>query len=219
MMMIDSKNTRQMVLAVLFWGALWGIAEATVGYLAHLVLILPGIAGFIMFPMGFYFMTRAYKNSGKPGVLLATAGVAASIKLVDLFLPGLTPIHTINPAVCILMEAVAVIVVFKAMDLQPVQFRFREVVIASFGWRLGFLFYSAMLFVLSLSAEFVEMSLGHILRFVLLGSVINAVVIAAYLKAGKTYHWETGRSFKVRPVMAMAVLTAAILAELLLAAV
>jgi hypothetical protein len=213
----DSKNTKQMVLAALFWGALWGIAEATIGYLAHLVVILPGMAGFIMFPIGFYFMTRAYKSTGKPGVLLGTAAVAAAIKLVDLFLPGLTPIHTVSPAICILTEAVAVGLVFKLSNLEPVQFRFREALMASAGWRLGFMFYSAVLFVLSLSGEFVQLGLDHMLRFLLLGSVINAVVIVAYLKAEKTLKWENASVWSVRPVMAAVALIVAILAELALA--
>ena len=63
------------------------------------------------------------------------------------------------------------------------------------------------------------MGLGHILQFVLLGSVINAVVIAAYLKAEKTFNWAKTRPLRVRPVMAAAALTAAILVELVLAAV
>ena len=63
-----------------------------------------------------------------------------------------------------------------------------------------------------------QMGPGHILRFVPLGSVINAMVIAAYLKAEKTFRWEKTRPWGVRPVMAAPALTAAVLVELALAA-
>jgi hypothetical protein len=183
------------------------------------VVFIPGIAGFIMFPIGFYFMTRAYKDTGKAGSLFITAAAAASIKLVDLFLPNLSPIHTINPAIAILMESAAVFLVFKLLNAKPLQFRFGEVLIASTGWRLGFLFYSAILFVTAISREFIQMGLAHILRFVLLESVINAVIIIAYLKAEKVFNRERIRPFQIRPVIAAAALTAAVLVKLALAAI
>jgi hypothetical protein len=217
--MMNRDTLKQMAVVSLFWGALWGIAEATFGYLAHLVVFIPGIAGFIMFPIGFYFMTRAYKDTGKAGSLFITAAAAASIKLVDLFLPNLSPIHTINPAIAILMESAAVFLVFKLLNAKPLQFRFGEVLIASTGWRLGFLFYSAILFVTAISQEFIQMGLAHILRFVLLEPVINAVIIIAYLKAEKVFNRERIRPFQIRPVTAAAALTAAVLVKLALAAI
>jgi hypothetical protein len=217
--MMNRDTLKQMAVISLFWGALWGIAEATVGYLAHLVIFIPGIAGFIMFPIGFYFMTRAYKDTGKPGILFSTAAVAASIKLVDLFLPNLSPIHTINPAIAILMESAVVFLVFKSINAKPLQFRFGEVLIASTAWRLGFLFYSAILFVTAISREFIQMGLGHILRFVLLESVINTLIIIAYLKAEKVLKRKKTWSLRIRPAAAAAVLAVAILVKLTLVAI
>ena len=50
-------------LSVLFWGAMWGIGEATIGNLIHLGSIaLPGLPGFVMFPVAFYFMRIGFKN-------------------------------------------------------------------------------------------------------------------------------------------------------------
>lgn len=216
---MNRDTLKQMAVISLFWGALWGIAEATIGYLAHLVVFIPGIAGFIMFPIGFYFMTRAYKDTGKPGILFSTAAVAASIKLVDLFLPNLSPIHTINPAIAVLMESAAIYMVFKLLNAKPLQLSFGKVLIASTGWRLGFLFYSAILFVTAISQEFIQMGLAHILRFVLLESVINTLIIIAYLKAVKVFKHEKNRPFPIRPVTAAAALAAAVLIKLTLAAI
>ncbi len=211
---MNREMIKKMTVISIFWGSLWGIAEATLGYLAHLILILPGIAGFIMFPIGFYFMTRAYRETGKAVTLFSTAAVAASIKLVDLFLPGLSPIKTINPAVCILMESLVIILLFKMVNVEKGSFRFREAFAASIGWRLGYLFYAFLLLVFSISREFFQMGVEHILRFLLLESIINAVIITAYLKAEKTLNWNKKTSLaSTGPAISFAALTAAILVK------
>jgi len=185
MMKID--KLKQMAMVSLFWGALWGIAEATIGYLAHLVFILPGIAGFIMFPIGFYFMSRAYKETGKPSILLSTASVAAVIKMADLFLPALSPFKTINPALCILLEAAVVIGVIQVFKVKPLEFRWSQALIISSGWRLGYIFYSVVLAILSISNEFIMMGFDHIFRFLVLESLVNALVITLYLQTSKSF--------------------------------
>ncbi len=215
---MNRETIKKMAVIPVFWGALWGIAEATIGYLAHLVLILPGIAGFFMFPIGFYFMTRAYRETGKIATLFTTAAVAASIKLVDFFLPGLSPIKTINPAVCILMESLVVILIFKVVNFEKGTLRFREAFAVSIGWRLGFVFYSFLLLVFSISGEFFQMGVENILRFLLLESIINAVIITAYLKAEKSLGWNKKRLFAGAGLaISFAAFTAAILLKFILA--
>jgi hypothetical protein len=93
--------------AALFWGALWGLAEATAGHLLHLVGV-PGLAGFIMFPFGLLLMSRAFRQSGTAGTIFLTAAVAAGMKLFDLFLPGTDPTAAFRPALAILCEGLTV---------------------------------------------------------------------------------------------------------------
>lgn len=203
----------------IFWGALWGITEATLGHLAHMVVILPAIAGFIMFPIAFYFMTRAYRETGKIGVLFSTATVAASIKLVDLFLPGLSPIHTINPAIFILIESLAVILVFKVMSFEKGKFRFKEAFTVSIGWRLGYIIYYLFLFTFSISREFFQIGIENILRFLILESIINALIIAVYLKFERPFNRSKKQWFaSAVPVISLTVFTIAILLKFILAA-
>ena len=225
MMIRENANAKKIMVVSLFWGALWGITEATLGYLAHLVLFIPAIAGFIMFPIGFYFMNRAYKEIKKNGAIFGTAAVAASIKLVDLLLPGLHPIKTINPAISILMEALVVLLVLKVMipnaDYGTARFRFREAFTAAVVWRMGFILYSLLLFSLSIYREFFQMEAVHLLRFLLLESVINGVIIAVYLKAESAFNrnrsWSFSPASGARTVIAAALFTAAILVKLILA--
>ncbi len=184
---------KEMLTISLFWGSLWGIAEATLGYLVHLVTIIPGIAGFIMFPIGFYFMTRAYRESGKTISLFSTSAIAASIKLVDLFLPGPGMIVTINPALAILMEGVVLMVIYKALRENQRVFRFRESILAAAGWRAAFILYSFLLFVFSISTDFFNLGIANILRFFLLESLVNAAIIMAYLGGQKSFKGNRSR--------------------------
>ncbi len=183
---MNKKTTKEILTISLFWGSLWGIAEATLGYLAHLVTIIPGIAGFIMFPIGFYFMTRTYRESGKAISLFSTSATAAAIKLVDLLLPSPNLILTINPALAILMEGAVLMVIYKVLLENRRDFRFREALTAAAAWRTVFILYSFILFILSISDDFFHIGIGNILRFFLLESLVNAAIIIAYLKTEKS---------------------------------
>jgi len=95
---------------ILFWGALWGITEATLGYVLHIFSIpLPGLPGLLMFPIAFIFMHRGYDSTQNPMSVLQIAFVAASIKLTDLLFGGLMTIYVINPALSLIVEALAVL--------------------------------------------------------------------------------------------------------------
>ena len=98
-------NKRQPIWIPLFWGSLWGLAEATLGHGLHQIPI-PGIAGYVMFPIGAFFMVQAFHHAGKLSAIYLAALVAAHIKLIDFILPARSPFAVINPAVAILCEAV-----------------------------------------------------------------------------------------------------------------
>jgi len=209
------KTFKKVAPVFIFWGALWGIAEAVLGYILHLVPVFPGMAGMIMFPIGFYFMSRSWKYTGNLWAILGTASIAASIKLLDLFLPGLSPIYTINPAVAILFESVAVMGLYKLLSLEPQQnktFSFQNIIAACAGWRLVFIAYNILLFTFSLSTEFVDKGLGHITRFFILESVINSIIIFAVMRREK---WQSFSLKMIRPFNALATLCLAIFVKLM----
>lgn len=97
---------------VLFYGGLWGLAEATLGYLLH---FLPtGIAGMIMFPVAFYFMFNLYKTTGIQSAVLMAGCVAAGIKLTGLAIPLPSLMSVINPAISILLESLVIFAFVKS---------------------------------------------------------------------------------------------------------
>lgn len=88
---------------VLFWGALWGILEATLGWFLHL-MHFNGVV-LVLYPFGLMCMLLAAKQTGKTSSIIQVAIVASVIKLVNLFMSPELPIYyTTNPAVAIFLE-------------------------------------------------------------------------------------------------------------------
>ncbi len=103
------------LVSILVIGSFWGITEATVGYLMHLISLFTfyGLSGIIMTMIAVYFMRMAYRTTGKVSSIFYVSIVAASIKLFDLALPFLPAAKTINPAIAILSESLAVVFVWN----------------------------------------------------------------------------------------------------------
>lgn len=89
-------------------GAVWGLGEATLGHLLHLVRV-PGLPGLVMASFAVVVMGRvaaSARRSSAAAVFLAGV-VAASFKLFDLFVPGTEISALLNPMQAILLEALA----------------------------------------------------------------------------------------------------------------
>ncbi len=100
--------------SALWYGAIWGLAEATLGHALHLARV-PGLPGLLMVPVAVAIMGRtAARSRGAAAVFLAGA-VAASFKLLDLFLPGTDLPALSRPIQAILLEALAGAVLVKGM--------------------------------------------------------------------------------------------------------
>jgi hypothetical protein len=95
------------IYTALFWGSLWGLAEATLGHILHWLRI-PGLAGFVMFPLGVFFMIKAYQESNNLNLILATSMIAATFKLSNMLFPGTSPVDVLRPAIAILCESLVV---------------------------------------------------------------------------------------------------------------
>lgn len=165
--------------ALLFPGAAWGICEATAGFLLHRAAVaLPGLPGTLMFPVGFYWMNRAQKTTGHAGAAPGIAAVAALIKLSDLLMPGADPIRVINPALSILLEGLAFAALSMPNRAQGVPLFVRAFAMGTL-WRALFASYLFAISLAGLPAGLVTSGLGILLRFVLLESFLNALIIQA----------------------------------------
>ena len=99
-------------LNIVVWGSIWGIFEATAGYLLHL---LPFNFGWIVwYPAACFFMVSAYRKSGNASSVIYVALLCASIKLLNLLLP-IRIDKVINPSVSIVLESISMYLAIKIL--------------------------------------------------------------------------------------------------------
>jgi hypothetical protein len=105
---MDTRGERRAGLAgtALLCGAAWGLAEATLGHLLHLLRV-PGLPGLVMAPVAVLIMGRAAARSRNAAAVFLAGAVAASFKLFDLLVPGTDLLALSRPIQAILLEALA----------------------------------------------------------------------------------------------------------------
>jgi len=96
-----------LTVGILLFGSIWGFLEATLGGFLHMI-IFPN-KGAIMGGIGVAIMASALAIYKKPGMPLGIGIIAASFKLLDVWLFALpvASIHIINPAMAIIFESLA----------------------------------------------------------------------------------------------------------------
>ena len=111
------KKHIESLLVILFWGSMWGIIEATLGWGFHKLHI--NGASIFLYSFGIFCMFAAMGHTGKGSkAIFGTAMVASAIKLMDLFLP-FTFRGAIHPALFILLEGLLVVGVSHFFDIKP----------------------------------------------------------------------------------------------------
>lgn len=205
------RNSKiEVLMKIVFFGAAWGIVEATVGYILHL---LPGfIAGSLMFPFVMFILVKAYKSLGDRKAIFYVALVAAAIKSVNLLMPFLPAAKTINPMVSMVLEAALVFAVIPLFDSNKLTNKFAAFAIASVGWRLLFLGYQGLNFALTDFLAAYLKSFSSALEFVLingLGSV--AIMILVYLGFRRVKLINKVDNMKISPLVSLASFSVAIL--------
>jgi hypothetical protein len=107
----NAENSRRgsinVIIGILVFGSVWGFLEATLGGFLHMIM-LPN-KGAIMAGIGVALMAWALAIYRKPSILPGIGIVAASFKLLDVWLFALpvASVHIINPAMAIIFESMA----------------------------------------------------------------------------------------------------------------
>lgn len=127
---------KNIILTTIFFGALWGILEATLGYV--LQFLPPLVSGSIMFPIGASILTIAYLNTKSKQSVLWVGLIAASIKSINFFMPGLLPIKTYNPMIAIVLQSMVMVGVCYLYDLKKLPYHLIGLAGASLIWRILF---------------------------------------------------------------------------------
>lgn len=207
---------KKTVMQIIFWGSLWGLAEATVGFIIHWAAVaLPGLPGFLMFPIAYLFMDRAVSDTGLPSAAFHVSLVAAMLKFTDFLIPGHDALRIVNPALSILFEGLAVYAVIRYLSPQRRSVQPVQAFAMGFAWRGLFLIHLWAISLFGLPASLVTDGLGSSMCFLLVESLINATLIAIYMGLSKKRNLAAA-PIAMKPAYVFAVLAAAMISQSLL---
>ena len=197
---------------IIFYGALWGFLEATLGYALHWIPTL--IAGTIMFPIASVILLRAYNKTNSKKALLWIGMVAAAIKSVDLLLPSYTVFKTINPMVSIVLESLLVFAVVMLFTSERVTNKIAAAQLASIGWRTGYVIYMGAQWALTGFVAYTIASWVNVFEFVIFTGVLSGLLATGLIYIDQTANLKF--KFDTRPVFAAGLLLAAVLTTFML---
>lgn len=203
------KETKNIVVYVLFFGAIWGILEATLGF--GLQFLPPLVSGSVMFPIASTILYLTFKNTNSKRAMFYVAFIAASIKAINLFMPGLPAPKTYNPMIAIMLQSLVMVSVISFLNNKSLVSKAIGLLTASLAWRALFLVNFAIAFALTGRQPRLLSSTTSMIEFVLyLGlmetmflSVIHLVILPARQKSS----WV----FKPNLVLSVSTLALAVL--------
>ena len=207
-----SQKTSEKFCIIVFYGSLWGATEATLGYLLHRSDFTFG--WFLWFPLAFYFMDKIFRKTGEAGCMFYGALIAAAIKLTDLFIE-IRVDKVINPSVSIILEGASMLVLYKIIERRHKGLSLSGIAGVNILWRV---LYSIYILLMPGSILLISPLRGSdaFLHFMLLESMVNTCIIAAYVMLRERFPGKQGEevkrdiSTKFAPALAMLLLAEAI---------
>ena len=136
--------------------------------------------------------------------------VATSIKLVNLFSPTIPLIRVLNPAGCILLEGLGVVLVFKYLVKDKKTINFIHALLMSITWRVGYYIMCLAIFVplgMMESSSILEMS--RVVEFFFKNGLINSILIYLYSKF--QYRYDKESKMKYHPGLSTSALILALI--------
>ena len=174
---------QDIIIGILVFGSVWGVLEATLGGFFNLILF-PN-KGAIMAGIGVAIMGAALAIYRKPAMALAIGIVAASFKLLNvwIFVP-VSYIHIVNPAMAIVLESLsftAVAVFLKNRLSQNITVSIGAGVLA--GILTAAVYFSFSLYVMQ--APILErMGVSNIGEYLASNGIVQAVFYGVFLPVG-----------------------------------
>ena len=203
---------KQNIPAIIFFGAIWGIIEATLGYLLHLLPISIYISGSVMFPVVAYILYKAYAVTKSKPDLLSIGLIAALIKAINFLMPFGSPFKIINPMLSIIMESLMVVLVISLLNKKDVFSKTSGFLLASFGWRLLYLGYMGVQFFMTGFISDYLVSFSAAFDYVVVYGLISTAFALAFVYldqlAIKNFKFKSIKN--INPLISVAALLVAI---------
>lgn len=190
---------------IVFYGALWGLVEATLGHVLH---VLPMKIGWMFwFPIAFFFMKTIYLKTGEKSSVIYLAIIAALIKLIDFFNPVRID-YVINPAISIILEGLVMFAGLKIIEKYKVTINYFSLISISTGWRILYILY-----VLCLPYSWIKISpigdWNHFSQYFIIENIINSLIIYACYKLANKLNRKNGigvYNYSVSPYFSLMIL-------------
>ncbi|MBU1145818.1 MAG: hypothetical protein KJ971_08225 [Firmicutes bacterium] len=208
------NNKLNKISTILFYGAIWGILEASLGYVLHFVPTF--IAGTIMFPIVSVLLVRAYAKTNSKASLVFIGLVASFIKGINLFMPQYSIWKTINPMISIVVESILVLAVIQIISKDKPLQTFVALPLVSIGWRVLFL---ANLGIQFLANGYLATQISGIypaFEFVILSGIVSGVIGVSLLVINSLWNKKIKLSVSIKPVLSFITFALAIVITILL---
>jgi hypothetical protein len=171
-------NQKSILISVIFFGSIWGIMEATLGYALHFLPVL--ISGSIMFPIAATIMVMTFHQTKSRNAMIYVALIAASIKAVNFFMPGLLPIKTYNPMISIMLQSLVVYAVLPMVEKKSLMIQALGLGLVSLSWRALFIINIAINHALT-GFFFSQLSSSTtIISFIIISGLIETVILIGF---------------------------------------
>jgi len=199
---------------IVFFGAIWGILEATLGYALHFLPTL--VAGVVMFPIASFILVRAYLKTNSRVALLFVGLLAAAIKALNFLMPYTYVIKIADPMICIVIETVVIFAIVPLLNRNKVATNLLAFPIASITWRMVFvlflIFQDLVFHTVSGQLQSFETGMTFIVVNGLFEGALGAVVYHVNLMIGK----KPIHNLTTKPIFAGVFLILAIIVTLFL---
>ena len=204
------KNIRlEFVAKIVFFGALWGLVEATLGYALHILPAL--IAGSIMFPIVMVILYQAYKSLDSRKAILFVGFVAILIKSSNLLLPFLFPAKTINPMIAMFIQSLLAFAFIPNLSSSSIVKKIAILTGISLTWRLGMIGYYAINYSLTSFLDFRIANFDSALAFVVFeGLISGAFAIILVIGYEKFKLLDRVKTLRINPILSTVALALAL---------
>jgi len=210
----SDKLTWKRISFILFYGSIWGIIEASLGYVLHFLPAL--ISGSIMFPIVTFILLRAYAGGKSKLDLVLVAVITAAIKSINLFMPAINIWKTINPMICIVLESLMVVAVLNLLAKKSLVAKLSALPLASLGWNALYLTYLFVSYLITGNLARQIATFGAFTDYLLVNCLLSGILASAIYFVGvlvdrKLSYRHTFKVWLSVPAFALAVVLTIVL--------
>ena len=203
------RNKKTFISNIIFWGSIWGIMEATLGYLLHWLPQL--ISGNIMFPIGAAILLLAYKVNSSRLTVMGVGLVATLIKAINLCMPNISMFKVLNPMISMLIQTLLFVIIVPLIIDKRSYYRSFFVIFASILWRGAYVLIMAIQY---LDSGYIQTCLNtyeKALKFIVINGMLSGIFASALIAIVSyvSKRISSSYNYKISPLFSTAVMALA----------